>query len=250
MTESRPAIAICTALETARWGTWHRRAALLPYEYLLEIQRAGGLALMIPPDDQLIEAPDELLDRVDGLVLAGGVDVDPASYGAERHPATNGMVPERDRVELALTRRAVERDIPVLGICRGMQLLNVALGGTLNQHVPDAVGHEEHRRNVGTFEGNGHAVRLTPGSRAARATGEERHDTLSHHHQAVAELGDGLTVTGYSEIDDLPEAIEAPEQRFVLGVQWHPEADERSRVIRTLVSEAIAYRDARTSATR
>jgi putative glutamine amidotransferase len=242
---TRPSIAICAGLETARWGAWHRRAALLPFEYLQEIQRAGGLALMIPPDQHLIDDPNELLDRIDGLVLAGGVDIDPGSYGAEPHAETHGTVPERDRVEIALTRRAVERDIPVLGICRGMQLLNVALGGTLDQHVPDGVGHDEHRRNLGTFEGNGHAVRLDPGSLAARAAGEEQHDTLSHHHQAIKAVGDGLAVTGYSTLDELPEAIEAPAHRFVLGVQWHPEADERSRVIRALVAEAAAYRAAR-----
>jgi putative glutamine amidotransferase len=243
----RPVIAICAALETARWGAWHRPAALLPFEYIQEIQRAGGLAVIVPPDQKLVESPDELLDLVDGLVLAGGVDIAPESYGAEPHPATNGTVPERDRAEIALTRRAVERDIPVLGICRGMQLLNVALGGTLDQHVPDGVGHEEHRRNVGTFEGNGHAVRLNQGSLAARAAGEEQHETLSHHHQAVATIGAGLAVTGYSELDELPEAIEAPGHRFVLGVQWHPEADERSRVISALVREAADYRIVRGS---
>jgi putative glutamine amidotransferase len=245
---SRPAIGICTSLEIAQWGAWHRRAALLPYEYLLEIQKAGGLALMIPPDDQLVEDPDDILDRLDGLILAGGADIDPNSYGEERHPETNGTVPERDRAEIALTRRAVERDMPVLGICRGMQLINVALGGTLLQHVPEGVGHDDHRRNRGTFEGNGHAVRLHSGSLAARAAGEEQHETLSHHHQAVATIGNGLEVSGYSELDDLPEAIESPQHRFVLGVQWHPEADERSRVIGALVREAEAYRTARGSA--
>jgi putative glutamine amidotransferase len=196
----------------------------------------------------LVDDPDERLDRIDGLILAGGADIDPASYGADKHPETNGTVPERDRVEIALTRAAVERDLPVLGICRGMQLLNVAQGGTLIQHVPDGVGHDDHRRNRGTFEGNGHAVRLHPGSLAARAAGETEHETLSHHHQAVATIGSGLTVTGYSELDDLPEAIEGQDHRFVLGVQWHPEADERSRVIGALVREAEAYRTARGSA--
>jgi putative glutamine amidotransferase len=244
----RPAIGVCTALEDARWGVWHRRAALLAYEYLLEIERAGGLPLMIPPTQGIVDDPDEVLDRIDGLILAGGADIDPESYGEERHPQTNGTVPDRDRVEIALTRRAVELDMPVLGICRGMQLINVAQGGTLIQHVPDGVGHDEHRRNRGTFEGNGHAVRLDPGSLAARAAGETEHDTLSHHHQAVATLGSDLAVTGYSQLDDLPEAIEAPNHRFVLGVQWHPEADERSRVIRSLVEEAATYRIARGSA--
>ncbi|HWE34896.1 MAG TPA: gamma-glutamyl-gamma-aminobutyrate hydrolase family protein [Solirubrobacteraceae bacterium] len=248
MIDPRPAIGICTALERAQWGAWDRRAALLAYEYIREIQRAGGLALMIPPDPLLLEDPDAVLDRLDGFVLAGGCDVDPSMYGAEPHPLTRGTVPERDEVELALVRRAVERDMPVLGICRGMQVLNVALGGTLHQHVPDDVGHEEHRRNRGTFDGNDHDVTLAPGSLAALAAGEERHATKSHHHQSVATIGDGLMVTGYSTLDELPEAIEVAGKPFVLGVQWHPEADECSRVIGALVEQARSYRNGNGSA--
>jgi putative glutamine amidotransferase len=239
---SRPAIGICAALEQARWGVWDRPSVLLALEYIEAIQRAGGLALMIAPDPVLVREPDEMLDRIDGLILAGGADVDPSSYGAEPHPATNGTVPERDEVELALARRAVERDMPVLGICRGMQVLNVAMGGTLVQHVPDEVGHGEHRRHSGTFDDSDHDVRLDPGSLAVLATGEELHGIKSHHHQAVATLGDGLAITGRSTLDDLPEAIEAPGCRFVLGVQWHPEADDRSRVVGALVTEAERYR--------
>jgi putative glutamine amidotransferase len=240
--DRRPVIGICAALERAEWGVWNRPAVLLPLEYLEAIQRAGGLAVMIPPDPQLVENPDEILDRIDGLILAGGADVDPASYDAQRDPATKGTVPERDRSEVALARRAVERDMPLLGICRGMQVLNVALGGTLHQHVPDLVGHSEHRRNPGSFDDSDHDVRLTPGSLAARAAGEELHGTKSHHHQAVDALGEGLEVTGRSTLDELPEAIEAPACHFVLGVQWHPEADERSRVVSTLVLQADRYR--------
>jgi putative glutamine amidotransferase len=244
---TRPAIGICAALERAQWGAWDRPAALLPFEYIQEIQRAGGLAVMIPPDAELIEHPEEILDKLDGLILAGGGDVDPSMYGAERHPETNGTVPHRDSVEIALTNAAVERDMPVLGICRGMQVLNVALGGTLSQHLPDRVGHTEHRRNLGTFDGNDHGVTLTPDSLAARAAGELDHNTKSHHHQAVATVGDGLKVTGIAALDELPEAIERPDNRFVLGVQWHPEADEHSRVISALVEEARDYRIARGS---
>ena len=151
-------------------------------------------------------------------------------------------MPERDAVEIALARRAIERDMPVLGICRGMQLLNVALGGTLNQHLPDDVGHEDHRRIPGSFENSDHDVRLKPGSLAAVAAGETVHSTKSHHHQGVDEIGEGLIVTGHSALDDLPEAIEAPDRRFVLGVQWHPEADENSRVIGALVEVAASAR--------
>jgi putative glutamine amidotransferase len=247
MTDPRPAIGICTSLEVARWGVWEQRAALLPYSYITEIQRAGGLAIMIAPDPQLVDEPDEMLDRIDGLILAGGADIDPSSYGAEPHAKTNRTVLERDRSEIALTRRAIDRDMPVLGICRGMQLINVALGGTLRQHLPDLVGHDDHRRNPGSFDNSDHDVRLEPGSLTARAAGEEHHATKSHHHQGVDELGEGLIITGTSTLDDLPEAVEIPSSRFVLGVQWHPEADEKSRVIGALIEQARDYRDSRSA---
>jgi len=243
----RPAIGICTARTEASWGLWTLPAALLPLNYIDAIQAAGGLALMIPPDPALAENPDEVLASLDGLILAGGNDVDPASYGAEPHPATAGLVPMRDVTELALTRRAVQLDLPVLGICRGMQVLNVAMGGTLLQHLPDVVGHDEHRRVPGSFTGADHDVHLQAGSLAARAAGEETHGTKSHHHQAVDVIGSGLHITGHSTIDQLPETVEADDKRFVLGVQWHPEADERSRVIAALVSAARDYRTARGS---
>ena len=245
MGEKRPVIGICTALARAHWGVWkEREAALLALSYIVAIQRAGGLAVMIPPDGHLEDDPDEILDLLDGLILAGGNDIDPACYGADPHPETHHIVPERDRSELALARGAVERDMPVLGICRGMQLINVAFGGTLSQHLPDELGHEEHRRTPGSFDDADHDVRLTPGSLAARAAGEELHGTKSHHHQGVASVGEGLEVTGVSVLDDLPEALEAPDHRFVLGVQWHPEADERSRVVGALVEHARECRNA------
>jgi putative glutamine amidotransferase len=247
MSDTRPVIGICTSLTEATWGPWTQRAALLSFSYIAAVQRAGGVALMIPPDPALERDPDEILDVIDGLVLAGGADLEPSSYGAEPHPRTNGWEPERDRAEIALTRRAVERDMPVLGICRGMQLLNVAFGGTLRQHLPDDLGHEEHRRVPGTFEGSDHDVRLKAGSLAARAAGEHVHTTLSHPHPGIDAVGDGLEVTGHSTLDDLPEAIEAPARQFVLGVQWHPEADEQSRVVGALVQQARDYRRSRAS---
>jgi putative glutamine amidotransferase len=240
---SRPAIGICTALERARWSVWDQQAALLPRSYVSAVQRAGGLVLMIPPDPTLAGDPDEVLDRIDGLMLAGGADIDPATYGDEAHPETVGTVPQRDEFEVALARRALERDVPLLAICRGMQLLNVARGGTLRQHLPEEIGHHEHRRDLGSFDNADHDVRLAPGSLAARAAGEERHRTKSHHHQGVRDLGEGLVVTGWSVLDDLPEAIEEPGRRFALGVQWHPEADETSHVIAAFVAEAAAARD-------
>jgi putative glutamine amidotransferase len=241
---SRPAIGICAALERARWSVWDQQAFLLPRSYIDAVQRAGGLALMLPADDNAIDDPDSILDLIDGLILAGGADIDPDAYGSERHAETLGTVPERDTFEIALTRRAFERDLPLLGICRGMQLMNVARGGTLLQHLPESHGHSDHRRNPGSFDGADHDVRLQDGSLAARAAGETTHGTKSHHHQAVDRLGEGFEITGWSTLDELPEAIEAPESRFALGVQWHPEADETSRLIEALVVEAAAGRAA------
>jgi putative glutamine amidotransferase len=240
---AQPVIGIPTALETARYGVWEQPAALTPFGYIEAVQRAGAIVLLIPPDDRLAEDPEPILDRIDGLLLAGGCDIDPSFYGQPAHAETVNTVPQRDRIELALTRAALARDLPVLGICRGMQVLNVAAGGTLLQHVPDAVGNEEHRRHAGTFVGNGHDVELAPESLAARAAGEPHHHTLSHHHQAVDQIGDGLVISGRAVGDDLVEAIESPGRTFVLGVQWHPEADETSAVVGALVEQARAYQE-------
>jgi putative glutamine amidotransferase len=196
--------------------------------------------MVLAPDDAVAEHPDELLDRLDGLILAGGSDVDPGSYGARPHPQVNGTVPERDRFELALAHRALERELPVLGICRGMQLMNVASGGTLLQHLPDELGHEQHRHTPGQFAD--HEVELEPGSLAARAAGAERLAVKSHHHQGVGELGEGLAVTGWSLPDRVAEAVEDSGRRFALGVLWHPEQDESSRLIAALVREAAQPR--------
>lgn len=234
----RPVIGICTALERASWSVWDQRAALLSLSYVTAVQRAGGMAIMLPPDERLVEEPEEVLDLLDGLMLAGGADIDPSSYGQEPHPETVGTVPERDAFEIALTRAAIERDLPLLGICRGMQLLNIVRGGTLLQHLPDLFGHHEHRRVLGSFEGAEHDVVLAEGSLAAAAAGETVHVTRSHHHQGVDRIGEGLIVTGTSTLDGLPEAIELPDRRFVLGVQWHPEADSASAVVGALVAAA------------
>ena len=239
---ARPTIGICTPLERARWGAWDLEAFLLPRSYVDAVHRAGGMALLLAPDPALVADPDEILDRIDGLMLAGGADLDPATYGAEPHPATIGSVPERDAFEIALVRRALERDLPLLGICRGMQVMNVAAGGTLHQHLPELLGHEHHRRVLGSFDGADHDVRLQPGSQAARAAGEELHAAKSHHHQGVDRVAAEFVVTGRAEIDELAEALEQPGNRFALGVQWHPEADETSRLIAALVEEARSRR--------
>jgi putative glutamine amidotransferase len=218
----RPVIGVCAAVERARWTVWDDEAVLLPRAYATAVQRAGGLALMLPPDPVATAEPDQTLDLLDGLILAGGAD-----YGES---------PERDAYEVALGRRAMERDLPLLGVCRGMQLMNLARGGTLIEHLPDVVGHEDHRLVPGAF--GDHDVRLAGGSLAARAAGGTLAATKSHHHQGVDRIGEGLEVTGWSSLDDLPEAIEDRSRRFALGVQWHPEADPLALEIAALVASA------------
>jgi putative glutamine amidotransferase len=218
----RPTIGLCLTQSRASWGVWNEETVLLPRDYVRAVQRAGALPLLLAPDPVTTQHPDEVLDLLDGLVLAGGVDV--------------GEDPERDAFEMALADRAMERDVPLLGVCRGMQVMNVARGGTLIQHVPDVVGHENHRHTPGAF--TDHDVVLDDGSLAARAAGETLHGVKSHHHQAVDALAEGFVVTGRAAGDDLPEAMETTDGRFALGVQWHPEVDVESRLIAALVEEA------------
>jgi putative glutamine amidotransferase len=228
---TRPVIGICAAIESAQWAAWEVVVNLSPRTYSLAVQRAGGIALVLPPDDVVAESPDELLDKIDGLILAGGSDIDPGSYGAQPHPETRGTWPERDRFEIGMGTRALERDMPVLGICRGMQMMNVIQGGTLNQHL----GLELHRHTPGAF--TDHGVRLEAGSLAERVVGGEHTDVKSAHHQGLDDLGEGVVATGYAD-DGIVEAIELPDRGFAVGVLWHPEEDERSRVIGSLVDEA------------
>lgn len=230
-------VGICAAVERVSWGVWDGyEVTLAPRNYVRALQRAGALALVLPPDAAAVREPDLLLDRIDALLLAGGADIDPSSYGAEPHAETKGTWPERDAFELALTRRALERDLPVLGICRGMQLLNVALGGTLDQHLPESIGDGRHRSVAGSF--GTHRVRLAEGTLARDAAGTDGLLAMSHHHQGVDRLGAGLEVTGWSVDDGIVEAIELPDCRFALGVVWHPEEDETSTIIPALVEAA------------
>jgi putative glutamine amidotransferase len=219
---SRPVIGLCAAIERARWSVWDDEAVLLPRSYAHAVAQAGGLPVLLPPEPE----PDaaEWLSFLDGLILAGGADF--------------GDVPDRDAFEIALGLEAMERDVPLLGVCRGMQLMNIARGGTLISHLPDVVGHEDHRLVPGAF--GDHDVRLADGSLAARAAGSLTHATKSHHHQGVDVIGDGFEVTGWASIDDLPEALEDPSKRFALGVQWHPEADPAAVEIAALVEAARA----------
>jgi putative glutamine amidotransferase len=224
----RPLIGVSTYLESAaRWGVWELDAALLPAGYPRLVQRAGGLAAMLPPDAP--ERAAETVARLDGLVIAGGPDVDPARYGAERSPRTGPPALERDAWELALIDAALAAGVPLLGVCRGMQLLNVALGGTLVQHLD---GHAE---VVGVF--GGHPVKPVPGSLYAGIVPEET-TVPTYHHQAVDRLGAGLLPSAYAA-DGTVEAIELPADRgWALGVQWHPEMGEDVRVMRALVTAA------------
>ncbi|MFE0474606.1 MULTISPECIES: gamma-glutamyl-gamma-aminobutyrate hydrolase family protein [Streptomyces] len=220
-------IGVSTYLESgARWGVWELEAALLPVGYPRLVQRAGGLAAMLPPDDPQRAA--EAVARLDGLVIAGGPDVEPVRYGAEREPRTGPPAPERDAWELALIDAALAAGVPLLGICRGMQLLNVALGGTLVQHLD---GHAE---VVGVF--GGHPVKPVPGTLYAGIVPEET-SVPTYHHQAVDRLGEGLVPSAYAA-DGTVEALELPTPGWVLGVQWHPEMGDDVRVMRALVEAA------------
>ncbi|QFQ96085.1 gamma-glutamyl-gamma-aminobutyrate hydrolase family protein [Streptomyces phaeolivaceus] len=224
---TRPLIGVSTYLESgARWGVWELEAALLPVGYPRLVQAAGGVAAMLPPDDPSYAAG--AVARLDGLVVAGGPDVDPALYGAERSPRCGPPSPARDAWELALIRAALDTGTPLLGICRGMQLLNVALGGTLVQHLDD------HVAEVGVF--GRHAVKPVPGTRYGDLVPEET-DVPTYHHQAVDRLGTGLLPSAHA-CDGTIEAIELPDPAWVLGVQWHPEMGEDLRVMRALTTAA------------
>jgi putative glutamine amidotransferase len=234
---SRPNIGVTAATERVSYGVWEGIPAIIsPARYVQAVQRAGGRAVLLPPNSEDAKDPGGVLELLDALVVTGGAgDLDPTLYGDERHPETGPVQEERDAYELALVRGALEREMPILGICRGMQILNVAYGGTIEQHLPDVLGHEEHRHTPGIFAD--HEVRLDPDSLAARATGSERTPAKSHHHQGIKEIGEGLRVTGWAVEDDAVEALEDPSCPFVLGVLWHPEEDEKSQLIKTLVSE-------------
>ena len=232
---SRPLIGITTYVEPASWGHWQLDAALIPYDYVRSVESAGGRALLVPPSADAIE---ETLDALDGLVLSGGADVDPDSYGADAHPETSGTRPERDAGELALLQAALARDMPVLAVCRGFQIMNVARGGDLVQHLPEVVGHEQHRAVKGVF--SDHEVRIDDDSRLGSVL-DGRAPVKSHHHQGVGNVGEGLREVAWAD-DGTVEGLEDPERRFALGVLWHPEAGEDRRLFEALVAEAQSYR--------
>jgi putative glutamine amidotransferase len=235
---SRPVIGITTYLTPARFGAWEEEAALIPAAYVNAIEAAGGRPLLVPPSTEAIE---ETLDRLDGLLFSGGSDLDPEVYGQEAHPETNGIVPDRDRAEIALLRAALERDMPVLAVCRGSQVLNVALGGDLVQHLPEIVGDEKHKHTAGEFAD--HDVDLVTGTRVQEILGDHA-PVKSHHHQGYGKIGDGLREAARAE-DGTIEALEDPSRRFAMGVLWHPEAGEDLALFEALVAEARTYRDER-----
>jgi len=234
----RPIIGITAYAEEARWGVWEAPAALIPLAYVQAIERAGGRPVLLPPTD---DGLDETLGVVDGLLFSGGSDLDPEAYGAEAHPETNGVHPARDQAELALLEAALARDMPVLAVCRGSQVLNVALGGDLVQHLPEVVGHEQHKHTPGVFAD--HDVEVLPGTRLQTLVGDHA-PVKSHHHQGYGRLGEGLRAAAHAD-DGTVEAIEDPERRFALGVLWHPEAGEDAALFEALVAEARRYREER-----
>jgi putative glutamine amidotransferase len=225
----RPIIGITTYVEPASWGVWHDlETTLLPHAYVEAVTLGGGRAVLLPPDD--LDA--DVLSRLDGLVLGGGADLGADLYGAEPEPLTDTR-PHRDTAELLLARAALDADLPILGVCRGMQVLAVAAGGSLHQHLPDLLGHEKHRPAPGVY--GTHEASFTPGSRIAGLMGDDL-EINCYHHQGVDDPGT-LVVTGRAE-DGLPEALEDAARRFVLGVQWHPEVTRDKRLFGALIKAA------------
>jgi putative glutamine amidotransferase len=236
---TRPVIGITTYAQEASWGVWRLPAALIPLDYVDAVERAGGRPVLIPPSEVGVA---ETLDTLDGIVFSGGADVDPARYGADPHPETDTPQARRDAGEMALLEAALERDLPTLAICRGFQLLNVARGGDLVQHLPEMTGNDAHKQVPGEFAV--HPVEVRAGSRLAGIVGSAS-DVTSHHHQALGRVGEGLVESAWAA-DGTLEAVEDPSLRFAVGVQWHPEAGEDAALFEALVEQAREYRAART----
>ena len=234
----RPLIGITSYAEEIRWGVWTEEAALVPLAYVRAVEHAGGRALVVPPSD---DGLDETLDALDGVIFSGGGDLDPGLYDAEPHPETDEPRAARDAAELRMLEAALERDMPVLAICRGSQVLNVARGGDLVQHLPEEVGHDRHRHEPGAF--SDHDVTVAADSRLGGLLGE-RAPVKSHHHQAYGRIGEGLREVAWAE-DGVVEGLEDPEKRFAVGVLWHPEEGEDFALFKALVEEAGRYREAR-----
>jgi len=231
----RPVIGITTYAEEATWGRWSEPAAFIPLAYVHAVEHAGGRPLLVPPVENGI---DETLDVLDAIIFSGGGDLDPETYGAEAHPETNEVSRARDSAELALLEAALGRDMPVLAVCRGSQVLNVARGGDLVQHLPEIVGHDRHRHEEGVMAD--HEVRVEGESRLGSILGDSA-PVKSSHHQGFGRIGEGLRESAWAE-DGTIEAVEDPSHRFALGVLWHPEEGEDYALFEALVEEAAAYR--------
>lgn len=231
-----PLIGISAYREVAAWGVWRQDAVTLPYAYVEQVARAGGVPLLLPPlgGPRVAQSAAAAVAPLHALLLAGGPDLDPRQYTARPHATTADVRPERDTWELALLDAALERDIPVLGICRGAQLLNIARGGTLHQHIPEAVGHDGHRpapAEYGPVE-----IALEPDALPGSLLGR-RISVPCYHHQAVDGLGRGLAVTARA-LDGTVEAVQLAGRAFVIGVQWHPEQDADTRLFDALIAAA------------
>lgn len=240
-----PVIGLTTYLEQAKQGVWDVRAAFLPQQYFTSVTDAGGIAVLLPPQRGTATGIDTdaaaaaVLDGLDGLILTGGLDVQPELYGAERHPLTDPARADRDEWELALFRGAEERRMPVLAICRGLQLVNVARGGTLYQHLPEALGTDRYRIGGGVFATN--TVDVAEGSALAGLLGAGAFEVHSYHHQGIERLGDGLVATAATD-DGLVQAFESDGEGYLVGVQWHPEENtEDKRLFEGLVAEAAVF---------
>jgi putative glutamine amidotransferase len=236
--ESKPVIGLTTYLDRAQTGVWDVTASFLPAQYFQGITLAGGIAVLLPPQPVDAAAAERVLDSLDGLLITGGKDVDPSVYGQQPHPETDVPGAVRDAWELALLNGALRRGLPVLGICRGAQVLNVAFGGTLHQHLPDVLGHSGHRAGNAVFTPL--PVRTVAGTRLAGLIGESA-EVRCYHHQAVAEVGTGLVVSAW-DADGVVEALELPGAGFALAVQWHPEETlDDLRLFAALVDAARSH---------
>jgi putative glutamine amidotransferase len=229
-----PVIGLTAYSEPAQWAVWQAPAVLLPASYVQQVAAAGGIPVLLPPVAGVAAA----VSRLDGLILTGGGDIDPGRYGESPHPRTTRVSEPRDAAELELLDAVFAAGLPVLGVCRGMQLVNVARGGTLRQHLPEDAGHATVPGTYGS-----HPVRVAPGTRLAGILGDgaDRIDVPTAHHQAVDALGDGLVATAWAA-DGVVEAMElnAAGDPFVLAVQWHPEAGADRSLIAALVAAAAA----------